>query len=302
MPLTATGMRAMMRQLAKVRSQPLDGMHLYPSEDLSVLRFDLDGPEGTPFSEGRFHVCLVFDERYPEVPPSGYFRTKIFHPNVSDRGEICVNALKKDWNPQIGLQHIMLVIRCLLVEPNPESALNEEAGRLLLEDYSSYERKARMLTSIHAKRPPGVPRITHPDEAPKRRPTSSTTPYTASNEHDHFVRSMEGADHLAACGPFDTEGSSKPQVATASIAGPLDDPHAELPHPLRSLEGNNAYFASGKGKDDEVKAGGVSAVVRGSGEHGGAGCSASPAMMELHSAKAAQKKTTDKKKAALRRI
>ena len=28
----------------------------------------------------------------------GFFITKIFHPNVSDKGEICVNTLKKDWN------------------------------------------------------------------------------------------------------------------------------------------------------------------------------------------------------------
>ena len=29
----------------------------------------------------------------------GYFLTKIFHPNVSEKGEICVNTLKKDWDP-----------------------------------------------------------------------------------------------------------------------------------------------------------------------------------------------------------
>lgn len=30
----------------------------------------------------------------------GYFETKIYHPNVSNKGEICVNTLKKDWNPK----------------------------------------------------------------------------------------------------------------------------------------------------------------------------------------------------------
>ena len=25
--------------------------------------------------------------------------TKIFHPNIGPQGEICVNSLKKDWNP-----------------------------------------------------------------------------------------------------------------------------------------------------------------------------------------------------------
>lgn len=46
-------------------------------------------------------------------------------------------------------------IKCLLIHPNPESALNEEAGRLLLEDYAEYESRARLLTEIHAMGGPG---------------------------------------------------------------------------------------------------------------------------------------------------
>ena len=42
-------------------------------------------------------------------------------------------------------------IKCLLIYPNPESALNEEAGKLLLEHYDEYSRHARMMTEIHAK-------------------------------------------------------------------------------------------------------------------------------------------------------
>ena len=68
----------------------------------------------------------------------GFFLTKIFHPNVSSRGEICVNTLKKDWKSDLGLKHILLTIKCLLIVPNPESALNEEAGKLLLERYDDY--------------------------------------------------------------------------------------------------------------------------------------------------------------------
>ncbi len=37
---------------------------------------------------------------FPSHPPKGYFITKIFHPNVSKKGEICVNTLKKDWDPR----------------------------------------------------------------------------------------------------------------------------------------------------------------------------------------------------------
>lgn len=81
----------------------------------------------------------------------GWFATKIFHPNVSTAGEICVNTLKKDWKSTYGIGHILVTVKCLLIYPNPESALDEEAGKLLLEDYNSYCERARLITSVHAK-------------------------------------------------------------------------------------------------------------------------------------------------------
>ena len=79
------------------------------------------------------------------------FLTKIFHPNVSKTGEICVNTLKKDWKPEYGIRHVLTVIRCLLIHPNAESALNEEAGMLLLEGYEIWAARAKMISEVHAK-------------------------------------------------------------------------------------------------------------------------------------------------------
>lgn len=272
MPLTATGMRVVMRQLAEIDSSPIDGIRLHPTDDLSELRFDLDGPEGTPFADGRFHVALVFDDKYPEVPPKGFFRTKIFHPNVSDRGDICVNALKKDWSPQLGLRHVLLVIRCLLVEPNPESALNEEAGRLLLEDYADYERKARMLTSVHAKRGAGVPRIVHGTDSTEQ--VETTTP-------------PSGTSVVA---PAHSSEQTSERPARASSSSPVPGPESG---PLRSLVGN-AYGAHNSTKKDDIGAAGGGA---GGGSNGGGSVVASDA-----SADKAKRKAAEKKKNALRRI
>jgi len=63
----------------------------------------------------------------------------------------CVNTLKKDWKSELGLRHVLLTIKCLLIVPNPESALNEEAGKLLLEHYDDYCARAKLYTDIHAK-------------------------------------------------------------------------------------------------------------------------------------------------------
>jgi len=82
---------------------------------------------------------------------TGFFLTKIFHPNVSEKGEICVNTLKKDWDPTAwSLQHVLEVIRCLLIVPFPESALNEEAGKEFMEDYEEYAKHARLITQLYA--------------------------------------------------------------------------------------------------------------------------------------------------------
>lgn len=38
----------------------------------------------------------------------------------------------------------------MLIVPNAESALNEEAGKMLLDRYDDYSQRAKMMTEIHA--------------------------------------------------------------------------------------------------------------------------------------------------------
>ena len=95
---------------------------------------------------------LKVDSEFPNKPPKGYFLTKIFHPNVSEKGEICVNVLKKDWDSNNwSLKHILQVIRCLLIVPFPESSLNEEAGKEFMENYEEYVKHAKVFTNVYAK-------------------------------------------------------------------------------------------------------------------------------------------------------
>lgn len=96
---------------------------------------------------------LILGDDFPSSPPRGVFLTKIFHPNVSEAGDICVNVLKRDWSPDVGIRHVLTVVRCLLVEPNAESALNEEAGKLLLEGFDAFATRARLMTDVHARKP-----------------------------------------------------------------------------------------------------------------------------------------------------
>jgi ubiquitin-conjugating enzyme E2 S len=45
---------------------------------------------------------------------------------------------------------VLVTISCLLIQPNPASALNEAAGKLATEDWDGYCRRAKLMTDIHA--------------------------------------------------------------------------------------------------------------------------------------------------------
>lgn len=146
------------KEMRSLVTEPIDGIQLRTDEEtLTEINAEIQGPVGTPYEGGTFRVKLVLGNTFPQQPPKGYFLTPIFHPNVDQtKGEICVNTLKKDWSSDHKLKHVLIVIRCLLIHPNPDSALNEEAGRLLHESYEEFFARAQLYTSIHASRKTGI--------------------------------------------------------------------------------------------------------------------------------------------------
>ena len=143
-----------------LHSQPLPPNYLFPpgssdADDLTQLDILLAGPTYTPFAAGVWKLHLTIPPTYPQQPPTANFRTTIFHPNVDPQtGGVCVETLKRDWDSKLTLREVLVTISCLLIQPNPDSALNAEAGSLIQEDYEAFAKRAELMTSIHA----GVPK------------------------------------------------------------------------------------------------------------------------------------------------
>mmetsp|Transcript_395 Transcript_395/g.663 ORF Transcript_395/g.663 Transcript_395/m.663 type:complete len:261 (+) Transcript_395:224-1006(+) len=146
------------REVIRLIKKPPEGIILVVDsetglpQNLTEIVAQIQGPEGTPYADRYFQLKLVFSSDFPSSPPRGYFLTKIYHPNVNiSTGEICVNTLKKDWSPTVTISHVLEVIRCLLIIPFPESSLNDEAGKLFMESYEEYARRATLMAKIHGK-------------------------------------------------------------------------------------------------------------------------------------------------------
>lgn len=150
--IATSALRKLTREVVKLQKSPPDGIGIEVGEQ-DILNIDgwIQGPAGTPYADGFFKVNFQFiGTDFPAGPPKCMMRTKIFHPNIHANGEICVSTLKKDWNPSYGIEHILTVIKCLLISPNPDSALDPEAATLLQEAYDDYASTASIWTRIHA--------------------------------------------------------------------------------------------------------------------------------------------------------
>jgi len=150
--------RRVARELRDLFKNPVEGTRLIVDSDsglpstLSEISAEIQGPTGTPYESKYFQLKLVLPSDYPHSPPRGFFLTKIYHPNVDmSTGAICVNTLKKDWTPSVTLSHVLSVIRCLLIVPFPESSLNDEAGKLFMESYDEYARRAKLMAEVHGR-------------------------------------------------------------------------------------------------------------------------------------------------------
>lgn len=125
-----------------------------PRSGDTLLEWDarLDGPRATPYAGGVFRLALWFAEGYPFQPPRAEFITPCYHPNVSDRGKICLNVLKEEWSPMLTVSSLLLCISALLSQPNAEDPLNVEAADALVRSKAEFEQTAREWTRRYAVR------------------------------------------------------------------------------------------------------------------------------------------------------
>lgn len=89
------------------------------------------GPDESPYSGGVFNLDIRFPPDYPYNPPKVcamamysnplqiLFRTRIYHCNISAKGEICLDILKDKWSPALTVSNVLLSISSLLTDCNP---------------------------------------------------------------------------------------------------------------------------------------------------------------------------------------
>ncbi|UJR24761.1 hypothetical protein I4U23_006135 [Adineta vaga] len=110
----------------------------------------IQGSEETPFNGGRFKLAIEFPSDYPFKPPKVKFCTPIYHPNISLKGEICLDILHSQWSPAFTVRSLLIAISSLLNDPNPDHGLNKDALTIYRTDKQKYNETAKQWTTMHA--------------------------------------------------------------------------------------------------------------------------------------------------------
>jgi len=108
------------------------------------------GPPGTPYDGGLFKMTIDFPSEFPIKPPVISFITKIFHPNISSSGKICMDILKDQWSITLKIGAVLLSIISLLDNPNPNDPLDVTAANLYLANKCLFDIKALEMTKKFA--------------------------------------------------------------------------------------------------------------------------------------------------------
>lgn len=106
-------------------------------------------PDEGYYKSGRFYFDLKIPNTYPHEPPKLKCETSVYHPNIDQEGNVCLNILREDWKPVLTITSIIYGLLHLFYEPNPEDPLNKEAAELLKHDRRQFELSVRRFMRHH---------------------------------------------------------------------------------------------------------------------------------------------------------
>lgn len=112
-------------------------------DNISRWLVKIKGPKDTPYENGIFKLDVSFPNSFPFTPPKIKFLTKIYHPNISYNGDICLDILKDQWSPALTVSKALLSICALLSDPNANDPLNATVANVFRKDKKLFEKSVK---------------------------------------------------------------------------------------------------------------------------------------------------------------
>ncbi|KAK3620327.1 hypothetical protein LTR56_005729 [Elasticomyces elasticus] len=148
--------KRIMKEYAEVTNNPPAGckISLENEGDMNLWNVVMDAPSDSIYAGGHFKIVIKLPKEYPFKPPVLNFKTKLYHPNVTndENGSMCLGMLRPDeWKPPNKIADVLKLVRTVLAAPQPDDAVEQGIADQYKNDRKAFEKTAKDWVSKYAK-------------------------------------------------------------------------------------------------------------------------------------------------------
>lgn len=104
-----------------------------------------------PYNKGAFRIEINFPAEYPFKPPKITFKTKIYHPNIDEKGQVCLPIISpENWKPATKTDQVIQALAALITDPEPDHPLRGDLAEEYTKNKSQFMKKAEDHTKKNA--------------------------------------------------------------------------------------------------------------------------------------------------------
>jgi len=148
--------RRLQKELGDIRNSGLKSFRDIQVDETNILTWQgLIVPDSPPYNKGAFKIEINFPAEYPFKPPKINFKTKIYHPNIDEKGQVCLPIISaENWKPATKTDQVIQALVALVNDPEPEHPLRADLAEEYLKDKKKFTKNAEEYTKKHSEKRP----------------------------------------------------------------------------------------------------------------------------------------------------
>ncbi|XP_065197915.1 ubiquitin-conjugating enzyme E2 L3-like [Sycon ciliatum] len=148
--------RRLAKELADIRKSELNVFtDIQVSETNMLLWNGLLVPHDPPYNKGAFRIEISYPAEYPFKPPKVIFKTPIYHPNVDEKGQVCLPIVTaENWKPATKTDQVIAALIALIHSPEAGHPLRGDLAEEFLKDRKKFDKNAEEHAKKYAEKRP----------------------------------------------------------------------------------------------------------------------------------------------------
>ncbi|KAF8785221.1 ubiquitin-conjugating enzyme E2 L3-like [Argiope bruennichi] len=148
--------RRLQKELQDIRKTGIKCFRDVQVDESNILTWQgLIVPDSAPYNKGAFRIEINFPAEYPFKPPKITFKTKIYHPNIDEKGQVCLEIIStENWKPATKTDQVIQALVALVNDPEPAHPLRADLAEEYTKDKKKFFRNAEDFTKKFSEKRP----------------------------------------------------------------------------------------------------------------------------------------------------